>query len=129
MLTCIILALFTSIICTGVLNALKALLGGNLFFKFMGFSLFIGSTLGCYWMLYGTVASYITFTYISMTESGANTLATVFLISYLVDFFVIEIISLTVKIMFFSDIEKKVKDKDSPTFYHLLYFFMAVCFR
>jgi hypothetical protein len=56
----------------------------------------------------------------------ANNLATAIIVAYLADIFIIEIISLTIKIIAFPEVQKKVKDKDAPTFYHLLLFMMAV---
>jgi hypothetical protein len=78
----------------------------------------IGGTCYC-WVTILSIAG-------EMEVELANNFAFAFLASYLLDLFIIEIILILIKIVAFPEVEKKVRQKDSPIIFNLLYFMMAV---
>jgi hypothetical protein len=62
-----------------------------------------------------------------MTLELANTFAVTFMCSYFGDLFVIELILIILRILFFPEIERRVKEEeDPPVIFNLLYFFFAL---
>lgn len=61
-----------------------------------------------------------------LTTTSANNFSFAFLASYGIDLFVIEIILIVVKIVTLPDIEQKIRSKDTPIIYNLLFFMLSV---
>jgi hypothetical protein len=61
-----------------------------------------------------------------MTLEKANAFGMAVLGSYMIDLFAIEIMLIIIRILVFPDIEKKVKQRNAPVIYNLLYFLLSV---
>jgi hypothetical protein len=110
--------LIASGISSFALRTLRFGFSGSVPIKVISLLLSLGGTAYC-WVVILSIAG-------EMEKAKANLLASSFLASYLIDLFIIEPFLIVIKILFLPGVEKKIREKDSPIIYNLLFFMLTV---